>query len=82
MNSFCLTCVKYVVSDNLKKQTKHCNKCDKCHLNNKNFYCDICFCCINLSNDLEIISHKKRHSLYIELNTKKLKLLSNYKVST
>jgi hypothetical protein len=52
-----------------------------CHLNNKNYHCDVCRTCINLTNDLEVIKHRKRHDECIQFRTKKLKFFQDYKIA-
>lgn len=69
--NFCSICIK-VFSDKLSNQSLiHCSKCDNCHLNNKNIYCELCNTCINLNNDLEVFRHSKRHAQTLEFKSKR-----------
>jgi len=53
----CCRCVAYKI-----KYIRHCNRCDDCHDNRKTLYCDLCNICINYLSEIDIISHRKRHS--------------------
>jgi hypothetical protein len=78
IDNFCSICIKYVGE---RCFFVHCDKCDMCHLNNKNYHCDVCRTCINLTNDLEVIKHRKRHDECIQFRTKKLKFFQDYKIA-
>ena len=45
--------------------TYHCNKCNKCHNRYKNIYCETCNICIDHSNQMDIILHKKKCDLFL-----------------
>lgn len=61
--NFCSICIKVFGE---KCCFIHCPKCDSCHLNNKNIFCDLCKMCINLNSDLEVLRHSKRHASICE----------------
>lgn len=57
---YCYYCDKVIFN---KHKYKHCNKCNKCHLNNKFIHCKSCNICIDVYNDNDFINHRKIHTV-------------------